>query len=66
MRVGRCTPKTPGSRADVLELEPGEWIVQVLRASYSTEGTPIHVQGTICAANRHIFPIGQVSGHDEF
>ncbi len=42
------------------------WIVQVLRASYSAESTPVHVLETICAANRHIFSIGQVSGHDEF
>ena len=51
---------------ETLELEAGEWIVQVLRASYSAEGTPVHVLETICAANRHIFSIGQVSGHDEF
>lgn len=51
---------------ETLELEPGEWVVQVLRASYSTEGTPIHVLETICAGNRHIFSVGQVSGYDEF
>lgn len=49
-----------------LELEPDEWIVQVVRASYSTEDTPIHTLETICAATRHIFPIGQVAGADEF
>jgi hypothetical protein len=38
----------------------------VLRTSCSTEDTPIHVLETICAATRHIFPIGQVSGYDEF
>lgn len=52
--------------ADTLELDPGEWVVQVLRASYSTEGTPVHTLETICAATRHIFPIGQVAGGDEF
>lgn len=52
--------------ADTLELDPGEWVVQVLRASYSSEGTPVHVLETICAATRHIFPIGQVGGLDEF
>ncbi|MET8052517.1 MULTISPECIES: GntR family transcriptional regulator [unclassified Streptosporangium] len=51
---------------DTLELEPGEWVVQVLRAGYSREDTPVHVLETICAANRHIFSIGQVSGDDEF
>lgn len=52
--------------ADTLELDPGEWVVQVLRASYSSESTPVHVLETICAATRHIFPIGQVGGADEF
>ncbi|GAA0934254.1 UTRA domain-containing protein [Nonomuraea longicatena] len=52
--------------ADTLNLDPGEWVVQVLRASYSTEGTPVHTLETICAATRHIFPIGQVGGVDEF
>jgi GntR family transcriptional regulator len=51
---------------ETLELEPDEWIVQVLRTSYSTEGPPIHALETICAASRHIFPIGQVAGIDEF
>ena len=52
--------------ADTLELEAGEWIVQILRASYSAEDTPVHTLETICAATRHIFPIGQVAGADEF
>ncbi|MFI6324284.1 UTRA domain-containing protein [Nonomuraea sp. NPDC050556] len=61
------TARPPTSfERETLELESGEWVVQVLRASYSTEGTAIHVLETICAANRHIFPIGQVSGYDEF
>ncbi|MFC5829241.1 GntR family transcriptional regulator [Nonomuraea insulae] len=51
---------------ETLELEPGEWIVQILRVSYSTEGTPVHVLETICAAGRHVFSIRQVAGHDEF
>src|SRR5574341_393174 len=42
--------------AETLELAPGEWIVQVVRASYSTEDTPIHTLETICAATRHLFP----------
>ncbi|GAA0941249.1 hypothetical protein [Nonomuraea longicatena] len=37
-----------------------------LRASYSAEDPPVHVLETVCAANRHVFPIGQVAGHDEF
>jgi GntR family transcriptional regulator len=51
---------------DTLELDPDEWIVQILRTSYSTEGTPVHALETICSATRHIFPIGQVAGTDEF
>lgn len=58
-------PPTEFERA-TLELESGEWIVQVLRTSYSTEDTPIHALETICAATRHVFPIGQVAGADEF
>lgn len=57
-------PATP-YEADLLEI-PGEWVVQVLRVSYSTEGTPIHALETICAASRHTFPIGQVVGSDQF
>jgi GntR family transcriptional regulator len=49
-----------------LQLDPGEWVVQILRASYATDGTPIHVLETVCAASRHIFPIAQVTGADEF
>lgn len=56
---------TPFER-DTLELEPDEWIIQILRTSYSTEGTPVAALETICAASRHIFPIGQVAGVDEF
>lgn len=51
---------------ETLELDSGEWIVQIMRTSYSTEDTPIHALDTICAATRHIFPIGQVAGLDEF
>lgn len=52
---------------ETLDLASDELIVvQVLRASYSTEGTAVHTLETICAASRHIFPIGQVAGADEF
>jgi DNA-binding GntR family transcriptional regulator len=51
---------------DTLELDSQEWVVQILRTSYSTEDTPVHALETICAASRHIFPIGQVAGADEF
>jgi DNA-binding GntR family transcriptional regulator len=51
---------------ETLDLEPDEWVVQIIRASYSSEGTPVHALETVCAATRHIFPIGQVAGSDEF
>ncbi|SHK53072.1 UTRA domain-containing protein [Nocardiopsis flavescens] len=57
-------PATP-YEADLLDI-PGEWVVQVLRVSYSTEDVPIHALETICAASRHSFPIGQVTGSDQF
>ncbi|WP_285773190.1 UTRA domain-containing protein [Microtetraspora sp. NBRC 13810] len=55
-----------GTEAETLELDPGEWVVQVLRASYSAGDVPIHTLETVCAATRHIFPITQVAGADEF
>jgi DNA-binding GntR family transcriptional regulator len=56
---------TPFER-ETLDIPADEWVVQVLRASYSAEGTPVHTLETICAATRHVFPIGQVAGIDEF
>lgn len=56
---------TPFER-EALELAPDEWVVQIVRASYSTEDTPVHTLETICSATRHVFPIGQVAGTDEF
>ncbi|GAA5044335.1 hypothetical protein GCM10023259_015860 [Thermocatellispora tengchongensis] len=52
--------------AEVLELDPGEWVVEVLRASYDTRDTPVHVLETVCAATRHVFTITQPGGADEF
>jgi transcriptional regulator with XRE-family HTH domain len=70
-RFGRAdeslTARRPtGFEREALELESDEWVVQILRSSYSTEDTPIHTLETICAATRHLFPIGQVAGDDEF
>lgn len=59
-----CRPATP-YEADLLDV-PGEWVVQVLRVGVSTEDVPIHALETICAATRHVFPIGQVAGSDQF
>lgn len=52
--------------AETMELDPGEWVAEVLRASYSTEDTPVHVLETICSAKRHVFLINQVAEVDEF
>lgn len=60
-----CRAPTP-FEFETLRLGPGEWIVQIVRTSYSAENTPVHCLETICAATRHLFPIGQVAGHDEF
>lgn len=49
-----------------LDLAGDQIVVQILRASFSSEGTPVHVLETICAADRHVFPVGQVAGGDEF
>lgn len=57
-------PATP-YEADLLDI-PGEWVVQVLRVSHSTEDVPVHALETICAATRHVFPIGQAVGSDQF
>lgn len=54
------------TEAGSLRLDPGEWVVQVLRTSYATDATPVHSLETVCAASRHVFPIGQVAGADEF
>jgi GntR family transcriptional regulator len=58
----------PATRPETesLQLDPGEWVVQLLRAAYSTEDTPVHVLETICAASRHVFPVSQVGGLQEF
>jgi GntR family transcriptional regulator len=58
-------PSKPAYR-ETLDLDPDEWVVQILRTSYSTEDTPVHALETVCAATRHLFPIGQVAGADEF
>src|SRR5699024_179684 len=57
-------PPTP-YEVDLLDI-PGEWVVQVLRVSYSSEDVPVHALETICAATRHTFSIGQAVGSDQF
>jgi GntR family transcriptional regulator len=52
--------------ADALDLDLGEWAVQVLRASYAADDTPVHVLESVCAASRHIFTVSQAGGEQEF
>ncbi|MGH3382836.1 MAG: GntR family transcriptional regulator [Actinoallomurus sp.] len=54
------------SEIDALELDQGEWAVQVLRASYSTDDAPVHMLESVCAASRHIFTVSQAGGEQEF
>lgn len=52
--------------AETLDLDPGEWVLRVLRVAYSTRDTPVHALETICSASRHVFRITQTNGSDEF
>jgi GntR family transcriptional regulator len=70
-RFGRAaetlTARAPSeTEVTTLELAPGEWVVEVLRASYSVQDEPIHVLQTVCAGSRHVFEITQIAGADEF
>jgi DNA-binding GntR family transcriptional regulator len=58
-------PSTP-SEARTLRTDPAEWVVQILRVSFNRDGTPVHALETICAASRHVFPVRQFPGSDEF
>lgn len=70
-RFGRAdetlTARMPTRReAETLELSAGTPVVQVLRGSYDTDDTPVHVLETICAADRHVFRIQQAVAADVF
>lgn len=54
-----------GTEHETLELDRGEWVVQILRTSYTPEDSPVHALETVCAATRHIFPIAQTTAPDE-
>lgn len=61
------TARLPGAyEAEALLLDAGTPVVQVVRSSYGTDGTPVHTLQTICAADRHVFRIQQVTGDDAF
>lgn len=70
-RFGRAeetlTARAPtAAECQTLELEPGEWVVEVLRTSYSVQDVPVHALQTVCAGSRHVFEITQAGGADEF
>ncbi|MDN3357418.1 UTRA domain-containing protein [Actinomadura sp. DC4] len=54
------------SEVDALDLDPSEWAVQLLRAAYSSEDTPVHMLESVCAASRHVFTISQAGADQEF
>lgn len=49
-----------------LDLDESTPVVQVVRSSYDARGNPVHTLETVCAADRHIFRIQQVTGIDAF
>jgi GntR family transcriptional regulator len=53
------------SEVDTLALDQGEWVVQLLRAAYSADDTPVHILEAVCAASRHIFTVSQAGGAQE-
>jgi GntR family transcriptional regulator len=55
-----------GEEARVLQLDEGEWVVRILRVSFDRDGAPVHALETVCAASRHVFPIRQLPGKDQF
>lgn len=58
----------PATRTEVeaLAIDQGEWVVQVLRASYSGDDTPVHILESVCAASRHVFTVSQEGAEREF
>ncbi|HEX2179251.1 MAG TPA: UTRA domain-containing protein [Actinomycetota bacterium] len=51
-------PPAP-EEVQLLELEEGEPVVEILRTSYDEQDTPVHTLQTICAASRHVFQVRQ-------
>lgn len=55
-----------GEEARLLQLDEGEWVVRILRVSFDRDGAAVHALETVCAASRHVFPIRQLPGTDQF
>jgi GntR family transcriptional regulator len=58
-------PPTAQER-QLLELEPDEPVVQIVRTSFDNLGTAVHTLETICAACRHVFVVNQLPGDSAF
>lgn len=54
------------AEVETLDLAAGAPVVQVLRSSYDTSSAHLHTLETICAADRHVFRVQQVTGNDAF
>lgn len=59
---GRCketlTSRMPTKRElELLNLESGVPVVQILRTSYAADGAPVHALESICGADSHTFTI---------
>lgn len=70
-RFGRAeesfTARMPApDEAAVLQLGPAVPVVHLLRSSYDVAGRPVHTLETICAGDRHVFPVHQVEGDRVF
>jgi GntR family transcriptional regulator len=52
--------------AHTLRLASDVPVVQVLRSSYDINDNPIHTLESICAADRHVFPVRQAEGDNVF
>lgn len=51
---------------ETLALERDTPVVRVTRGSYDIHGQPVHTLETVCAADRHVFRVQQVTGADAF
>lgn len=68
---GRCketlTSRMPTERElELLNLESGVPVVQILRTSYAADGAPVHTLESICGADSHTFTITPLEGDQVF
>lgn len=68
---GRCketlTSRMPTRREkELLQLDDGVPVVQIVRTSYATDGTPVHTLESICGADSHTFSITPIPDDQAF